>query len=115
MKLSCLPLSLVFLVAPLLLAQEQQPPNPTTAPAVTHKMSSKEKRNTATAHGATVDLNTASKEDIAALPGVGPDYAQKIIDGRPYSSKQDLMKKKILPQWTYDNIENNITASAPGR
>ena len=43
-----------------------------------------------------MDLNTASKQDIAALPGVGADYAQTIIDARPFNSKEDLLRKKII-------------------
>ena len=60
-----------------------------------------------------MDLNSASKKDLAALPGVGPDYAQTIIAGRPYGSKEDLLKKKVIPQATYDKIQNQITATGP--
>jgi DNA uptake protein ComE-like DNA-binding protein len=97
------------------LAQQTPPPNPDTPPNATHKMSSKETRRTATAHGTTVDLNSASKEDLAALPGVGPDYAQNIIDGRPYSSKEELLRKKVVPQAVYNDIQNRITASSPAK
>jgi DNA uptake protein ComE-like DNA-binding protein len=78
-------------------AQSQQaappPTNQSSYPAETHKMNSAEKSGTPSENGQPVDLKIASKKDLAALPGIGPDYAQTIIDGRPYSSKQDLLKK----------------------
>ena len=89
------------------------PPNQSTYPAETHKMSPAEKKETAAGKGQMVDLNTASKKDLAALPGVGPDYAQTIIDARPFKSKEDLLKKKVIPQSTYDNIEGRVTATEP--
>lgn len=96
--------------------QTQQAPPPgdqSSYPSETHKMTPAEKSNTPSAHGQTVDLNSASKKDLAALPGVGPDHAQSIIDGRPYASKEDLLKKKLISQDTYNKIQNQITANGP--
>jgi competence protein ComEA len=57
-----------------------------------------------------VDINSASKDDLGKLPGIGQVYSQKIIDGRPYAKKDQLISKKILPQATYDKIKDMIIA-----
>jgi competence protein ComEA len=78
--------------------------------AGTQSAPSKAATSTGSAKSSLVDINSATKDQLDALPGIGEAYAQKIIAGRPYRTKRDLILKKIIPQGTYDKIKDQIIA-----
>ena len=57
----------------------------------------------------TVSINTATQDELEALPGIGPVSANKIINGRPYTSLEELISKKIISSSTFEKIKELIT------
>jgi competence protein ComEA len=76
------------------------------APAAASKMAP-------AAKDAKIDINTATKDELMAFKGIGDKYSDKIIAGRPYARKDQLLSKNILPEATYKKIEAQVIATQP--
>ena len=63
---------------------------------------------------ASVDVNRAAPAALAGLPGLGPADAERIVAGRPYAAKEDLLRRHILDQRQYDAVERYVFVGSPG-
>jgi DNA uptake protein ComE-like DNA-binding protein len=57
-----------------------------------------------------IDINSANSDELQKLPGIGPAYADRIIKGRPYKRKDEMVAKKVIPETLYDKIKESIIA-----
>jgi competence protein ComEA len=68
---------------------------------------------TATTATDKLDINTATADQLKAIPGIGDAYSKRIIDGRPYTAKNQLVSRGVLPQGVYNKIKDQIIATKP--
>jgi competence protein ComEA len=98
MRLIALLIALTFAITTPVLAQPKSDP------------ATKSDKAGASTKKAPLDINSASPDELRALPGIGDAYAKKIVEGRPYKRKDELVQKKIVPQGTYDKIKDQVIA-----
>lgn len=112
-SLAATALTLGLLSATPVLAQATQPATKSDskmAPAAPAKAPATESKMAPAPKVELLDINSATAEQLDALPGVGKAYSAAIIKGRPYKGKDDLVKNKIVPEKTYDGIKDKIVA-----
>jgi competence protein ComEA len=104
LKLSRLPIGLLALTiaAPVFAQPATTTTNP-TPPAATM----------APSKASMVDINTASAVELKALPGVTESDSEKIIRGRPYADKSQLVSRHVVSEATYDKIKDHLVAKQP--
>lgn len=98
-----LALALMFTM-PLTIAVAQKPAKKAAAPAAA-----------AATPDNKLDINTATVDQLKAFPGIGDAYSKRIIDGRPYTAKNQLVSRGVLPESVYNKIKDSIIASKPAK
>lgn len=88
----------------------QQPAAKPAAPMASKPAAAKPMAVAHTAANTEIDLNTATRDQLVALPGIGTTYADAIIKNRPYKSKSELVSRKVIPSAAYKKIQSKVIA-----
>src|SRR5947207_1366719 len=106
--------ALLFLLTSLSFAQaapaKSKKSTASDKPAASDSMSKDKTADSKKTSAEKVDLNSASEADLKALPGIGDAYAAKIVAGRPYANKHQLVSKNIVPESTYKKFSDQVIA-----
>ncbi|HSD88674.1 MAG TPA: helix-hairpin-helix domain-containing protein [Kofleriaceae bacterium] len=108
-----LAISTLFVPAALADTAPAKTPAPAKAPAPAKDAPKPDAAKTTAPKAELVDINSATEEQLAALPGVGEAYSKKIVAGRPYAKKDQLVSKKIVPAGVYKKFSAKIVAKQP--
>jgi competence protein ComEA len=95
------PLRILFFILAFTIVSPASPQHTSTAPAVSQP------------NGDLVDLNTATLDQLKSLPGMGTAYARRIVAGRPYTAKNQLVNRGIIPQAAYEKMQSLVVARHP--
>lgn len=106
---TCIAASVVILAASIAFAAEKRVNTATSRPAAEMK-TAKAATGPGTAKGELLDINSASEKQLHALKGVGIEYSERIIAGRPYHTQEQLVTRKIIPRELYESIKDQIIA-----
>ncbi len=100
----------ILSIATLLIASTAISAQSAPAPAQTQKSAPVTSAAAGANRSSLLDINTATPDQLKQLPGIGDAYSKRIIDGRPYAAKTQLVSRGILPKATYDGISSQIIA-----
>jgi len=106
-RIIVLAVALMFTTTMAMAADPKASAKPATAKATEQKAAQKDDK---AAKQELIDINSATKEQLLAIQGIGDVYVQKIIDGRPYAKKDQLKSKNIIPAGVYEKIKDKIIA-----
>jgi competence protein ComEA len=114
LNFSRLPMGLLALtIAAPVMAQPAAPTTPSTSSPSTTMAPASPKSTAAVPKGELVDINSATATELKALPGLSDSDAAKIVQGRPYMDKSQLISKKVVSEATYDKIKDHVVAKQP--
>ncbi len=105
-----LPFAAALMLASFAFAQTPQPAVPSVKPPASSAPAKPAAKPAATPSADLLDINSATKEQLDALAGIGAARAEAIINGRPYKGKDELYQKNIIPKSVYEKIKNKIIA-----